>query len=82
LPELEWREVLLAVQVDDSSLLQLNLRSYLRGRSAGVARVLEQANAWRAEGRNSVALLAVREVLRVEPEQAKAQELLREWSAP
>ena len=82
LPELEWREVLLAVQVDDSSLLQLNLRSYLRGRSAGVARVLEQANVWRAEGRNSVALLAVREVLRVEPEQAKAQELLREWSAP
>ena len=81
-PELEWREVLLAVQADDLSLLQLNLRTYLRGRPAGLARVLEQASAWHAEGRNSVALLAVREVLRQQPEQAAAQKLLREWSAP
>ncbi len=82
LPELEWREVLLAVQVDDLSLLQLNLRTYLRSRPAGIARVLEQANVWRGEGRNSVALLAVREVLRQQPDQAGAQKLLREWSAP
>jgi hypothetical protein len=82
LPELEWREVLLAVRADDPSLLQLNLRTYLRGKPGGVTRVLDQAKVWRAEGRNAVALLTVREVLRQQPDDAAAQKLLREWSAP
>lgn len=82
LPELEWREIVLAAQTEDLSLVQLNLRTYLRGRPDRIARVVEQARAWRAEGKNSLALAAVREIVRLKPQEPTAQKLLRDWSAP
>jgi cellulose synthase operon protein C len=82
LPGIEWREILLAARADDLSLLQIHLRTYLRGRPENAERVLTQAKGWQADGRKSAALLAVREILRQQANNEAAQELLREWSVP
>jgi len=82
MPELEWREILLAAIGDDIPQLQLNLRTYLRSRTGADGRCLNQARAWHSEGKNSLALHVVREVLRQSPEHPAATKLLTDWAKP
>lgn len=82
LPELEWREIKLAANADDMPLLQLNLRTYLRGRAGAEERCLTLAREWHEQGKNSLALLVVRELLRQNPDHKAASKLLLDWSAP
>jgi hypothetical protein len=82
LPELEWREILLAVRSGDLPLLQINLRTHLRTHPDAGARCLTQARAWHTEGKDSAALVVVKEVLRQTPDDPDARRLLAEWSLP
>lgn len=82
LPEVEWREILLAADADDLSLLQLNVRTYLRLRPTEIERCLEQARTWHGRDKKQAALLVVREILLQYPDQASAKKLLSEWSKP
>ena len=81
LPELEWREIILAAQADDLSLLQLNLRTSLRNRrEALIEKVVAQAQTWHREKNQAAALIALREVITVQPAHNSALGLLAEWS--
>ena len=79
---LAWREILLSAQMDDLPLLQLNLRTYLRGHPERFKPVLTQADTWFESKRQSVAVLAAREVLRARPDHRPALEAMARWAPP
>ncbi|MEY4489764.1 MAG: hypothetical protein RIQ79_2272 [Verrucomicrobiota bacterium] len=80
LPEVEWREIVVAGQSDNLTLLQLALRTYLRGRpEVRLERALAQAVVWHTQNHMSAAALIVREVLNLQPVQKTALRLKSEW---
>lgn len=73
------RELALLAETGDLSMLQLRVREYLRGEPARRATLLELAVRWHAADRTKAAQLAVREVLKLAPDDAAALKLQKTW---
>ncbi len=73
------RELTLLAETGDLSMLQLRVREYLRGEPARRATLLELAARWHAADQPKAALLAVREVLKLAPDDTAALNLQKTW---
>jgi hypothetical protein len=72
-------ELNLAVKTNDLPLLQLTVRTYLRGNEARYQAALDLAARWHGEGRKNESLLTAREILKLKPDFSPALEALAVW---
>lgn len=77
--ELPPREIELAARAGDLPLLQLLVRTRLRADGAHATAIIGQARAWHRSGRVQEGLLVVREILRADPDDQAAVDLLALW---